>query len=37
MKDGNGKMTYKNGDIYIGEFKDDKREGKGLMTFVNGN
>ena len=25
------KITYKNGDIYEGEFKNNKKEGKGKM------
>ena len=30
-------MTYKNGDIYDGPWKDDKRHGTGDYTFANGN
>ena len=33
----NGKMIYKNGDIYEGEFKNDKREGNGKMIYKNGD
>jgi len=25
MKDGTGKIVYKNGDVYEGEFQEDKR------------
>ena len=31
MKDGNGKLTFKNGDFYEGEFKEDKRDGFGTF------
>lgn len=27
----------KNGNVYTGEFKNDKIHGKGIMTFKNGN
>ena len=30
-------MTYNNGDKYTGEWKNDKREGKGIMEYENGN
>ena len=33
---GNGKMTYKSGDVYAGEFADGKYEGLGRYTFANG-
>jgi len=26
-------MTYKDGDIFDGEWKQDKRNGKGIFTF----
>ena len=29
-------MTYANGDVYDGEWVDDKKQGKGRMTFKNG-
>jgi hypothetical protein len=25
-----------NGQVYVGEFRDDKRNGKGTLTFSNG-
>jgi uncharacterized protein (DUF1697 family) len=30
-------MTYKNGNIYDGEWKDNKQNGKGKMTYKNGD
>jgi hypothetical protein len=36
-KDGQGKYTYKNGDIYFGEWKDYKRHGYGFFTYTNGD
>jgi hypothetical protein len=30
-------MRYKNGDIYEGDFKNDKMEGQGRFIFDNGN
>lgn len=33
---GYGIMYYKSGDKYEGEFKHDLREGKGIMTWING-
>ena len=35
-RDGKGKLTYKNGDVYEGEFKNDKFDGKGKFTYENG-
>ena len=29
-------MNYNNGDIYEGEFKNDKKEGKGKIIYKNG-
>ena len=34
---GNGTITYKNGDYYIGEIKDLKSDGKGKHTYINGD
>ena len=28
-------MKYKNKEVYIGEWKDDKKEGKGTFIFNN--
>jgi hypothetical protein len=36
MKDGQGTYKWKNGAFYIGEWKSDKRHGKGLMTGGDG-
>ena len=32
-----GTLTYPNGNEYVGEFKDGKRNGQGTYTFANGN
>jgi hypothetical protein len=32
-----GTYTFANGDKYVGEFKDDKRNGQGTYTYTNGN
>ena len=29
-------MTWPTGDVYDGEWKDDERYGRGVMTFANG-
>ncbi len=29
-------MIYNNGDLYDGYWKDDEKEGKGIMKFKNG-
>ena len=31
MKEGKGKLTYKNGTIYEGTWKGDKRDGEGVF------
>ena len=31
------KMTYSNGDIFVGRLKNYKREGRGKMTYSNGS
>jgi hypothetical protein len=31
-----GTKTYADGDKYVGEYKDDKRNGQGIYTFANG-
>ena len=36
-KEGKGIMKYNNGDLYEGEWKNDKKEGNGIMKFENGN
>ena len=33
---GQGKLTYKNGDVYEGEWKDGERHGQGKLTYKNG-
>ena len=32
-----GKVTYANGDTYVGEWLDSKRHGQGTYTFANGD
>ena len=34
---GRGKYTYASGDVYEGEFKDDKRNGRGKYTYASGD
>ena len=36
-KDGQGKYTFKNGDLYMGEFKVDMFNGQGILLYSNGN
>ncbi len=37
IPDGTGQMTYSNGDVYEGEWKEGKRNGTGKMTYRNGD
>ena len=30
-------MNYLNGDNYVGEWKENKRNGQGTLTLMNGN
>ena len=34
---GEGTWKHRNGDIYVGEFKDGKRHGQGTYTYANGS
>ena len=34
---GRGKMTYRDGHIYTGQFRDWRQSGQGKMTFRNGD
>ena len=36
MKEGTGVYTFKNGNVFEGEYKNDKRDGFGIMKFSNG-
>ena len=36
-KEGQCKYTFQDGNIYIGEWKDYKRDGYGIFTYSNGN
>ncbi len=33
---GKGRMEYKNGNTYVGGWKDDQKHGKGVYTFADG-
>ena len=35
-RSGKGKMTYANGDVYEGDFMNNKFHGKGKFTYENG-
>ena len=37
MKNGEGKLEFKDGGYYIGEWKDDKMHGYGRLHYENGN
>lgn len=37
QKNGFGKYTYNNGDVYIGSWRNDKQKGKGKMIYKNGD
>ncbi len=37
MKHGQGTDIFSNGDMYTGEYKDGKPEGKGQYTWKNGS
>ena len=34
---GTGKMTYEDGSVYQGEWRDGKKRGKGTMTYADGD
>ena len=36
IKKGQGKIEYQNGNVYEGEFQDDKPSGPGILTFAGG-
>jgi hypothetical protein len=31
-----GKVTFANGDVYVGQFHDDFQHGSGIMTYADG-
>ena len=33
---GQGTITWDNGDKYVGAWKDDKKHGQGTITYANG-
>ena len=35
LPDGNGTLTYKNGDEYVGSFQNGNIEGYGKLTFAS--
>ena len=37
VKTGKGRMAYGNGDIYEGDWDEDKRSGKGSLHYANGD
>ena len=37
IKDGKGKITYKNGDKYEGDFKNNLKDGEGIYIYKNGD
>jgi hypothetical protein len=36
MKNGIGKLTKPDGEVYVGEFRDDSFNGKGILTLPDG-
>jgi len=36
IREGQGKMTWKDGDVYVGGFKTNAKEGQGTYTWSNG-
>jgi len=36
MKDGLGTYTFENGNKYVGKFKDGKKEGSGVLYYIDG-
>jgi hypothetical protein len=36
LREGQGSLTFSNGDKYVGEFHNGKKEGHGVYTFSNG-
>ena len=37
MKQGRGKIVLKDGSVHEGEFKRDRKNGAGVMTYTDGN
>ena len=35
VREGKGKYTYSNGDIYNGEFKNNKKHGIGKLNYAD--
>ena len=33
MKEGDGVFTWKDGSVYVGQYKNGQKEGKGTLTF----
>jgi hypothetical protein len=36
-KNGKGILTFLNGEVYEGNFKDDLKHGKGILKYTSGN
>ena len=34
-REGQGKYTYSNGDVYVGEFKANKKDGIGRLLYAD--
>ena len=37
LPSGNGTLTMKNGDVYVGHFEDGKLNGHGKLTYSRNN
>ena len=37
LEDGEGILTYSDGDMHVGEFKNGKKHGQGIMTYADGS
>lgn len=37
MKHGKGRFEWQNGDIYEGDYVEDRREGTGIKYYANGD
>ena len=37
MANGKGRLIYSNGDVYVGEWKDNKTEGYGMQQNFKGS
>ncbi|MDB3977742.1 hypothetical protein N9412_01065, partial [bacterium] len=37
LQDGQGTLSFANGDLYVGEFKDNLFNGQGTYTYADGS